>query len=124
MTDVSPPDERALSPEEAFQEYLEALSHLDHGQAQKLHSLYRRLAAEVDLMRLLHMLQLGVSGSTLRGLAQQPVYLEARARGWIEGAGPRLTLDGLTAWMEWVQEITPHRRLTPFQELWRVASGW
>ncbi|TWP47414.1 hypothetical protein FKR81_32385 [Lentzea tibetensis] len=113
-----------MSPEEAFGQYLEAMSLRDRTRAEKLDSLYRRLAANVDVMRLLHFVHLNLGPIVLRDHVNPEAHLEARARGWIEGSAPRLTQDGLNAWLDWVEEITPHTRLAPFQELWRVATGW
>lgn len=122
-SDVSEPvpeSDRRPTAEEAFERYREAVA--EHGK--KLDRLYGELIEQADLMRVLHLVYLGVGHYALRDMSTAEARLAARAQGWIAGSGLRLTLDGLLAWWEWKDKIDPYLREQRFQKLWREVIGW
>jgi hypothetical protein len=124
VTNASPPEEPAMSPEEAFRQYLDSLHmRARRAEAEKLSALYETLAADADVMRLLCFIQLGYSEQILAEVPA-PARLEAHARGWLYRSGRKLTIDGTEALLDWLRQVAPHKDLPPFQLLWKAATGW
>jgi hypothetical protein len=109
-----------VSAVEANERYVHAVTRNED----KLADLHEELSLDADLMNVLYLIYLDLGEMMLQERTDPEAVLEARTRGWIAGRRPYLTDDGLSAWWEWKNKITPHLRDVRFQQLWRDVAGW
>jgi hypothetical protein len=109
-----------LLAEEAFDRYAAAVK----ARAVKVADLHRVLAAEADVMRVLHLSYLDVGPVLIADRNSPEAIREARTQGWITGRRWALTKDGLMKYWEWKDLMVPLTREPEFQALWRDVTAW
>ncbi|MBP2320468.1 hypothetical protein JOF56_000853 [Kibdelosporangium banguiense] len=117
MSDASP---SALSPEEAFDRYANAFEQRE----EQMKALHAELSRDRDVMRVLYLTYLDLGKALINDRTTEDAIAQARRHGWIAGARPALTRDGLYVWWHWKEKIAPYARDPWFQSLWREVMSW
>ncbi|MDX8056683.1 hypothetical protein SK571_45575 [Lentzea sp. BCCO 10_0798] len=117
----STPELDALSAAEAGERYRYAINRTDA----QLDALHKALAVDADVMNVLCVLYLDLGTEMVRERTDPMALYHARERGWVVGDRRLcLTPEGLGAWWDWKNAVTPHLRDERFQQLWRDVTGW
>ncbi|SDL00588.1 hypothetical protein SAMN04488074_108226 [Lentzea albidocapillata subsp. violacea] len=120
MGESTPPLD-ALSAAEAGQRYLYAVNLTDT----QLTALHQTLSLDTHVMNVLCLLYLDLGTDMVRERTDPMAVYQCREYGWVVGDGRlQLTSEGLAAWWQWKNAVTPHRRDSRFQQLWRDVTGW
>lgn len=117
----SPRQDKHISAAEAHERYQFAKKR----SAEQLTELHEALSLEADVMQVLYLLYLDIGSQAIHERTDPQGVYHARERGWITGDRHlTLTAEGLGAWWDWKQQVTPHVRDERFQQLWRDVIAW
>ncbi|KJK50436.1 hypothetical protein UK23_10595 [Lentzea aerocolonigenes] len=120
MGESTPPLD-ALSAAEAGERYLYAVNLSD----QQLTALHQTLSLDTHVMNVLCLLYLDLGTAMVRERTDPMAVYQCREYGWVSGdTRLKLTAEGLAAWWQWKNAVTPHRRDPRFQQLWQDVTGW
>lgn len=120
MSDPTAASGETIPSEAAFELYAGAVERRDD----HLMAMHRDLSVDKDIMRVLYLVYLGLNSFLIEERSLVGARQEARARGWIAGARPSLTRDGLSTLWDWKEQVAPRLRDPWFQSLWREVVGW
>lgn len=111
----------ALSAAEAGERYRYAINRTDA----QLTALHEALSLDAAVMNVLCLLYLDLGIDMVRERTDPMAVYHCREHGWVVGdARLQLTAEGLAAWWDWKNAVTPHLRDERFQQLWRDVTGW